>query len=136
MAMLQFVPHQGERNYMLRKIRAPKLTPTEMTEEVSRRTFIKREDVVKVFDAYAEMVEECVLAGVAVPLPHLGTLDYKDKVSPAGAKYFNVLTKQVEETTKTREYRYMTFRINGLIRNRLREATIKEMTGDDNGQTE
>lgn len=121
---------------MLRKIRAPKLTPTEMTEEVSRRTFVKREDVVKVFDAYAEMVEECVLAGVAVPLPHLGTLDYKDKVSPAGAKYFNVLTKQMEETTKTREYRYMTFRINGLIRNRLREATIKEMTGDDNGQTE
>lgn len=121
---------------MLRKIRAPKLTQTEMTEEVSRRTFVKREDVVKVFDAYAEMVEECVLAGVAVPLPHLGTLDYKDKVSPAGSKYFNVLTKQVEKTTKTRTYRYMTFRINSLIRNRLREATIKEATGDDNGETE
>lgn len=121
---------------MLRKIRAPKLTPTEMTEEVSRRTFIKREDVVKVFDAYAEMVEECVLAGVAVPLPHLGTLDYKDKVSKAGSPYFSVLTKQVEYTDVTRVYRYMTFRINGLIKARLREATIKEMTGDDNGETE
>ena len=121
---------------MLRKIRAPKLTPTEMAEEVSRRTFIKREDVAKVFDAYAEVVEECVLAGVAVPLPHLGTLDYKDKVSPAGSKYFNMFTKQVEETTKTREYRCMTFRINQLIKNRLREATMKETTGDDNGQTE
>ena len=108
---------------MLRKIRAPKLTPTEMAEEVSRRTFIKREDVVKVFDAYAEMVEECVLAGVAVPLPHLGTLDYKDKVSHAGSKYFNMFTKQVEET----------FRINQLIKNRLRESTMKETTGDDNG---
>lgn len=118
---------------MLRKIRAPKLTPTEMTEEVSRRTFVKREDVTKVFDAYAEMVEECVLAGVAVPLPHLGTLDYKDKVSQAGSKYFNVLTKQVEETTKTRTYRYMTFRINANIRGRIREATTKEITGDDNG---
>lgn len=121
---------------MLRKIRAPKLTPTEMTEEVSRRTFIKREDVAKVFDAYAEMVEECVLAGVAVPLPHLGTLDYKDKVSQAGSKYFNVLTKQVEETTKTRMYRYMTFRINANIRGRIREATTKEITGDDDGQTD
>lgn len=121
---------------MLRKIRAPKLTPTEMTEEVSRRTFIKREDVAKVFDAYAEMVEECVLAGVAVPLPHLGTLDYKDKVSQAGSKYFNVLTKQVEETTKTREYRYMTFRINTNIRGRIREVTTKEITGDENGQTD
>ena len=118
---------------MLRKIRAPKLTPTEMTEEVSRRTFIKREDVAKVFDAYAEVVEECVLAGVAVPLPHLGTLDYKDKVSPAGSKYFSMITKQVEETTKTREYRYMTFRINNNIRSRIREATAKEMVGDDNG---
>ena len=121
---------------MLRKIRAPKLTPTEMTEEVSRRTFVKREDVVKVFDAYAEMVEECVLAGVAVPLPHLGTIDYKDKHTPIGSPYFNFYTKQVERTTKDRMYRAMTFRINGLIKNRLREKTMNEVTGDDNGQTE
>ena len=121
---------------MLRKVRGPKLTPNEMAEEVSRRTFMKRQDVLKVFDAYAEMVEECMLAGVSVPLPRLGTLDHKDKISPAGSKYFNVLTKQVEETTKTRTYRYMTFRINSALRDLLRKATIKESTGDDNGKTE
>lgn len=121
---------------MLRKVRGPKLTPNEMAEEVSRRTFVKRQDVLRVFEAYADMVEECVIAGVAVPLPCLGVLDYKDKHTPIGSPYFNMFTGQVEKTTKDRTYRAMTFRISNTLKTRLRERTMEESTGDDNGQTE
>ena len=121
---------------MLRKVRGPKLTPNEMAEEVSRRTFVKRQDVLRVFEAYADMVEECVVAGVSVPLPNLGVLDYKDKHTPIGSSYFNMFTGQVERTTKDRTYRAMTFRVSQVLRAKLRERTMKESTGDDDGETE
>ena len=59
-----------------KKIRKPKITSTEVTNEISKRLGLKQEMVKKVIDAYGDIVYQCLLNKIQVPFYPLGTFSF------------------------------------------------------------